>query len=220
MEFRVIGAANDRRRWLARRHELIGASEAASLWPEVTTRFHNRDVLLQRKVLRSRGAREDPAKFHMFWGTLHEDDIIEAINIGEVDGLPLLRWGDSGEPAEGFRCMVWGKLCVRRDAEFIGATPDAVAGPGLLVEVKNPTEKNWMYWRKGPPWAYWAQVQHQMLVTGADQVTVAARFGARGCVHLWPVERHQSWIEEHEVRCRDFWAEVKAGRRARKQEVA
>lgn len=223
MTYRIVGHSSDRTAWENRRHESIGASVAANLWADRFPDFfdYGWDTLLDAKVRRVSLAKERPEKHDMWWGTKLERIVCEALNEGyDKDGNPLLRWGyANANPAEPFPCMLWGEHLVFEELPFISCTPDAVAGHGLLVEIKAPRSgSRGKYWRGGVPLSIWMQCQHQILVTGADQVTVAAAFGGRGNVHLFPVEPDLAWQDEHLARCCEFWDSVEKARNAMDQE--
>jgi len=93
---------------------------------------------------------EQVETWQMKWGIEHEQDAREIYEDSRGCNVTL----------PGFVKM--------KDYDFIGCTPDGVVDEGGLLEIKAPQAKaHFDHLRNGIPPKYFAQVQFQMMVTGA-----------------------------------------------------
>lgn len=88
--------------------------------------------------------------------------------------------------------------------DFIGCTPDGMIGDGLL-EIKSPQPKAHLdYLINGIPPQYFAQVQFQMMVTGAkwcDFMTFNPEFPVKHIAKVWRIEQDKEFQSELLQRC-------------------
>ena len=125
---------------------------------------------------------------------------IQAAIIGEyepMEATAIMQSGHILEPvaAQWFAddsemSMLPSRFCRHEDHPFITATPDRfdASDPETLVEIKR--HRNEVYSQYGDdgsdeiPASEWIQVQHQMLVTGAERVLLVVLFGDESALQL------------------------------------
>jgi putative phage-type endonuclease len=77
-------------------------------------------------------------------------------------------------------------------------------GPGVL-ECKNVSEQFYRYWPEGAPHAiHWAQVQHQLDVTGYNWGEIGALIGGHAFIRF-PIEPDREWINYKNEELEHFW---------------
>lgn len=184
----VLPAGAPREEWLAKRREGIGSSDAPAVLG--ISPFSSPLKVYAEKI----GAMEDrEASEAMKWGHLLEPLIVS--EFGKEVNRPV---------------QMDGSLIRSGSTPFLQATLDAMqsksAGDPGVLEVK-ATGFRAGDWKEGVPRHVFAQVQHQLAVTGLDWGSVAVLLN--GCSLKWAdVERDQSFIDmmlEHEEK---FWKRV------------
>ncbi len=110
-----------------------------------------------------------------------------------------------------------GEPAVHHEHKWLSATPDFIhhltPAPGMkgwLLEVKTASEFSADKWEAGPPLGYLVQAQHQMLVTGAAQCTIAAMIGFTR-PRWWDIPADPEFHELLLRECLKFWACVESG---------
>lgn len=185
--------------WKSGRTFTLGASQSIALFPEWCPPYISRDKLIREKVYGENTFEQHPSRAAE-WGSALEDDIIDMVNQG---------FHDAGEPLPPVLPHPQTETWVSEDYPWLSCTPDAYMGAGWLAEVKAVSgfqRKEWKW--AGVPIKYQVQCQHQMIVSGAERVTLLVGFGARGDVgvfHLYPQPRLQQDIIDTS---RAFWEEV------------
>lgn len=182
----------NRANWLAFRDSVIGASESAALMDAHPwlTRFQ----LWSQKI-----GLEDPqdATIPMRVGLALENLISEMYQ--EETNRPVENPGDF-------------TVFVRDETPFIGCTLDRwtlIDGELCPLELKAVAMAKQSEWENGPPEHYGIQLQHQMLVTGASNSSIAVLVGNRE--FLWcDVPAKPDFQTELVKACTEFWALVKS----------
>ncbi len=174
--------------WLKYRRTGIGASEIAI--PLGVNRWGSEIRLYAEKI--GEIEPDDKESERMEWGRRLEPVIITAF--AERTGLQITPCG----------------LLIRsKEHPWAGATLDAVLKPqpnepDIPVEVKNSSSYNAEEWSEGPPDHYMAQIQHQMLVTGAPFAYIVCLLGGNKMV--WAkVDRDETWINRIIYHGERFW---------------
>lgn len=108
-----------------------------------------------------------------------------------------------------------GYLFRHKTLKHLLATPDAIVGPGTLLECK--TCARWAEQKWGdegtdhiPP-AYMCQVQYQMGVMGADSCWVAVFFRHSDEFQFYKIDRNQVLIARLFAAANQFWEQVRSG---------
>jgi len=192
--YEVICDASDRERWLAARRSGIGASEAAALvgehaWLDVA-----------RLVAVKRGLLEEPDGVERLeWGLRHEATIADAYASPRYAGRAVYPGGLLLRSVE----HPWALTTLDRwtDHPTHGRVPLELKA----LEVYRAEE-----WTHGPPPTYWWQCQHQMLVTGAPCVSIAALLGVHRLVWC-DVDRDEAAIRRLIIRGPEVWRLVQSG---------
>jgi putative phage-type endonuclease len=192
----LVCSTDDRADWLARRQMGIGASEIAMVLGEAPKAWGGALSLYARKI----GAYErDLSDVEaVFWGNKLEAPILEAYEERtgrrtRKDGL-LLR----------SKAHPWA-LATLDGRTWLPAN-DAQPWP---LEVKNVSVFKAEEWLDGPPPHYYLQIQHQMLVVGAEKATIAALLGGQRMV--WAdVPRDETTIRKIIYHGERFWQRVQA----------
>lgn len=195
--------------WKHERLKGITASEAAALWAaeiadvtdgEQSFSWESPYSLWTAKLGASRDFDEDNEL--LYWGQVLEPIIAD--EYARRFGRALEDWGRHA-------------LLVSRERPHLRATLDRVIldtgdgrGPGVL-ECKNTSAFLLRHWSDGrPPERVWAQVQHQLAVTGWSWGVAAALLGGSRYLAV-PVLCDDEWITEHLRRVDDLWARVVSG---------
>jgi putative phage-type endonuclease len=192
LPFTEVCSSRDRTHWLDQRRTGIGASEVAALigaseWASPLSLY------AQKLGIAPDDAGDSEA---MEWGTRLEPAIIQAF--GE-------RTGRDVEPC--------GLLLRSAEFPFALATLDAWCigddGARWPLEIKTTGAHRAEAWEDGPPPAYVAQVQWQMLVAGCERATVACLIGGQRMV--WAdMDRDPVLLSQMVAAARDFWACVES----------
>lgn len=191
--FEVLCPSSAREPWLAARKLGIGSSDAPGILG--LSPFASPLSVYVDKLGLSEDREQSEA---MKWGSILEPLIVQEFS------------AETGRKAERT-----GELLRSREHPFQLATLDAVQhepansrGPGVL-EVK---ATGWRAgdWTEGVPEHVFAQVQHQLCVTGWDWASVAVLIG--GCKLLWAdVTRDEHFIDEVLLPAEtEFWRRVEA----------
>ena len=81
-----------------------------------------------------------------------------------------------------------------------------------VVELKTAAFKKLHEWTDSePPQAYWAQVQHQLYVTGFPIGWLFGLVGGRH-LHVFRIERDEEFMERRAEACENFMEGVRNGR--------
>lgn len=189
-----VCSSRDRDAWLAARRTGIGASEAAALVGEHAW------LSLSRLVAEKRGLFADEAAVERFeWGLRHEPTILAAYASPRYAGRETLAHGKLLRSAE----HPWAIATL--DGETLHPVHGWIPWEAKSVEVFRSDE-----WQHGPPPTYWWQCQHQMLVTGAPCVSIAALLGVHRLVWC-DVDRDEAAIRRLALRGPEVWALVQSG---------
>lgn len=179
--------------WQALRREGIGASEAAAIMG--VSPWRSPLQLWAEKT----GAIEPPELEGEWieWGHRLEPAILEAYRD---------RTGRHTEPS---REMLWSDEHRWAFATLDGWTTDTHPHRWPL-EVKNVSGWKADEWEDGPPAHYVTQLEHQMLVSGADRATIVALLGGQRLVWC-DVMRDEQRIRKLAHHCAKFWESVEQG---------
>ena len=180
----------DRETWLRRRMEGIGSSDAAGVlgcspWTDAVRIYCAKigRMLQQEETAEMRRGREMEPKIRALYAERHPEHAV--VDLGEWTIL---------------RALVTPYL----QATIDGAITGDPRGPGVM-EIK--TSRSDRGWSSGPPIQYVAQVQHQILVTGATWAVVAVLFGGSDYLE-YPVSRDEELIALMVGRESEFWSRV------------
>lgn len=110
-----------------------------------------------------------------------------------------------------------GTFTILRDTErpWMFTTLDRIVVDRGALECKSANFAGWQIkhdWLEGPPLSYLIQAQHQMAVTGAEVVDIAALVGVFG-FFIFEITRDQAFIEQLVEAERRFWQENVLARR-------
>jgi putative phage-type endonuclease len=187
--YEVVCASADRDEWLGHRASGIGASEAAHLlgwgWGSPLELYSRKLGLLAEK--------EDTEA--MWWGRELEAKVAQRY------GIVTARW-----------YAMEGNLIRSSEFPFAIATLDAwtrdhqTANPWPL-EIKTASAFVAEDWEHGPPPAYLAQVQWQMMVAGSTKASVACLLGGQRLVWC-DVERDEGMIDRLVTAGAEMWDRI------------
>jgi putative phage-type endonuclease len=189
-----VCSSRDRDAWLAARRTGIGASEAAALIGEHAW------LSLARLVGEKRGLFTDDAAVERFeWGLRHEPTILAAYSSTRYAGRETKPHGTL------LRSLAHPWAIATLDGVTLHPVHGWIPWEAKSTEVYRGDE-----WQNGAPPTYWWQCQHQMLVTGAPCVSIAALLGVHRLV--WDdVERDEAAIRRLILRGPEVWAMVESG---------
>lgn len=110
-----------------------------------------------------------------------------------------------------------GTFTILRDPDrpWMFTTLDRIVVDRGALECKSANFAGWQIkhdWLEGPPLSYLVQAQHQMAVTGADVVDIAALVGVFG-FFIFEITRDDAFIEQLIEAERRFWEENVMARR-------
>jgi putative phage-type endonuclease len=190
LPYRVVGDSADRDDWLKARRCGIGASEISAVLGE--NPWSSPFTLWARKVGR---APEQDETEPMFLGKELEATILRLYSHERYAHRPVKPAGLLLQSVE----HPWA-LCTL-DGETVHPKHATIPLEAKLVAAFSADE-----WTEGPPDHYHAQIQQQMLVTGAACASVAALIGNR---FVWcDVERDQTTINRIIYHGSRFWQSV------------
>lgn len=185
-----------REEWLAARLTGIGGSDAAALMG--VSPFKSCLQVWAEK----RGIGEPIAETErMRWGHRHEPTIAAAF-LEENPGAALIDHGDFTIARNTAHPYLYATL--DREVRLPGR-----ATPGVF-EIKTTDARYARDWEDSVPRAYWVQVQHQMLVTGAGWGVLAVLIGGNDFRHF-EIERDDAFCAELAARAATFWQQVESG---------
>lgn len=187
----------DRKAWLQERKKGIGGSDVAAILG--IDSFRTPVMVYEDKISTEVDDQDnkpnDPKTALMYWGTVFEDDILDAYE--EITGYSVRR--DVGSWAH-------------PDKPWLLASLDGVTvidGEQVIVEAKN------IEWDRNGEWGepdtdvisprYMCQVQHYLNVTGLKKAHVAARIS--GILKVYKINRDDALIADIEEELRYFWFE-------------
>lgn len=194
--YEIVCDTDDEQEWLAHRSEGIGASEVGALL--------------------GIGHRSSPVKlFYEKLGILEPDDLSD---------IEAVQWGHTLEPviADVFAKRTGRKVVRGRKHRFqtlrskehpwamasLDFWNDAGGGEIVPLEVKNVTAYKAEDWINGAPDYFLAQIQQQLLVTGARKGTSACLLGGNRL--LWcDVDRDEMLVRKIVFHATVFWERVK-----------
>jgi putative phage-type endonuclease len=195
-----VADSDDRAAWLRIRRTGIGASEAAiiigeSRWKTPARLWTEKRALLEVEEDVPDG---DTAEY-LEWGLRHEPTILAAYSSERYANRPASRVG---------------KLLRSRAHAWSFATLDAwtIHPDHGRIPLELKTSEVWRSeaWADGCPRAYWWQLQHQMMVTGAPCASIACLLGVHRLV--WDdVERDEFAIDRLRFAGARFWDRVERG---------
>jgi putative phage-type endonuclease len=187
----------NRKAWLQKRKKGIGGSDVAAILG--IDSFRTPVMVYEDKISTEIDDQEnkpnDPKTALMYWGTVFEDDILDAYE--EVTGYTVERnigsWAHPDKP--------W--LLASLDGVTV------IDGEQVIVEAKN------IEWDRNGEWGepetdvisprYMCQVQHYLNVTGLKKAHVAARIS--GILRVYKINRDDALIADIEEELRYFWFE-------------
>ena len=180
MDYEIIGDSRDRESWLALRRQGIGGSDAPAILG-LTSWASPASVQADKW-----GLLEEPDKAeHLRWGQRLEAAILE----GLADEI-----GKEVKP--------FGLLIRSKEHPFMVCTPDGET-EGIFVQAKNTIRAD--QWRDGPPERVWAQVQHEMAVSGHPRCIVVALLLGNRLAWCY-VDRDEKFIADVLIPAeREFW---------------
>lgn len=191
MSYEIVCDSTDREAWLAARRAGIGSSDAPGVLgispftSPLSVYADKLGLMLDREATEA-----------MKWGTRLEPLIIE--EFGQETGRKVARASQLIRSTE----RPWQLATLDAEQEALGR-----ANTGAL-EIK-ATGFRAGDWTEGVPRHVYAQVQHQLDVTGYDWGSVAVLMF--GCRMLWSdVERDDAFIEKMRAAELDFWNRVQA----------
>ena len=184
--FEIIGDSDERDEWLKLRRTGIGGSDAPAIlglspWASPMSVQADKWGLLD----------EPEEAEHLRWGRRLESAILE----GLADEF-------------GEEIIPHGYLLRSTRHPFMLCTPDGRSAAGTWVQAKNTVLAS--EWDEGPPERVWVQCQHEMAVTGAQEmVAVALLMGRR--LAWQTVKRDPAFIDERLIPAEQaFWAATQA----------
>ena len=186
----VTEAPSGSAEWLEARKSGIGASDIAAVLG--ISPFKSALELYAEKI--GEEHIEEPQGENMTWGLLLEPVIVAEFG---------RRTGRVVEPA--------GKLLRSTEEPWALATPDAwcVNGTRWPLQIKTTGGHRAADWENGTPEHIVAQVQHEMIVTGADKATVACLIGGNRMV--WEdVPADPTWRNRILRAGAEFWDRVQS----------
>jgi len=185
-DFRVVCSTEERAWWLKARQQYIGASDAAAILGE-NPWSSPMDVYASKLGLDDVDHDvPEPA----YWGLRLENILI-----------------DEFQRRTNLQAFPWGELIVSKERPWQAATIDGVVDPNGILEIKC-TKLAWR-WDEGlPPYVY-AQVQHQLSVTGFQNAHVAVLFNGNE-FYQKAVPRDEEYIEFLNEKEREFWDKLRA----------
>ena len=189
--YRVIGKAAEREHWLDARSLGIGASEIAGVLG-ISAWVSPFSLYLQKT------RQVEPPNL----------DDVERVQWGNILEEPIAReYGRrSGRVYE-----MHGKLLQSTEHPWALCTLDALTTDGAAaswpLEIKTASEFKASDWTDGAPEVYYAQIQQQMLVTGAKKATIACLLGGQQLVWC-DVERDEMMIRRIVHHGERFWQRV------------
>lgn len=151
--------SDERDRWLGARRAGFGASEAAAIVGESRWSDPGKVYAIKLGLLQ-----EDDGLERLEWGLRHEPTILAAYSSPRYAGRRS--WADR-------------RLLRSRDWSWALCTLDAwtEAPAAIPLELKTTDSRNADDWADGCPREYFWQLQHQMLVTGAERASIACLIG-------------------------------------------
>lgn len=185
----VVGSADDRVPWLEARRTGIGASEIAGVCGE--SRWMSPYSVWARKT--GRLPEQDETE-PMLWGKL-----LEPVVLAEYARR-------TGRGAERHGKLIRSKAHPWAIASLDGFTwtDPSVRWP---LEIKTASAYVTDEWEEGPPPAYYLQIQHQLLVTGAPKATSACLLGGQRFVWC-DVERDAIAINRIIAKGSEMWSRI------------
>lgn len=174
----------DRRQWHNWRKEGIGSSDAAILM----------------------GVSPYKSAYHLYLEKVSTEDVVEYNTVATSHGKehePIVRsWLE-----DTFHLLLKEDWVIGEESSWMRASLDAVSLDGKQIyEIKCPysNEKDHLLAKKGEiPEKYYPQVQHQMMVTGAKEITYVSFF--RGDYQLCTVKRDDKYIKKLKEVEKNFW---------------
>lgn len=191
LPYEVVCSSSDEREWLEARKSGIGASEIACVlginpWKSDLTLYAEKVGAVEPEDL------SDVERVE--WGKLLEPVIVQ------VFGKRAVR-----------QVRAHGTLLRSTEHPWALATLDAECSDDgqswWPLEIKTTSAFNADDWAEGPPEHYAAQVQQQLLVTGAAKATVACLLGGQRLVWC-DVERDETTIRKIAHQGERFWQRV------------
>jgi putative phage-type endonuclease len=209
----------NRKAWLQERKKGIGGSDVAAILGIDSFRtpvmvYEDKNSL---EIDDQDNKPNDPKTALMYWGTVFEDDILDAYE--EVTGCKVERDMENMEvnAKKIYRENVFVGLIAHPTKPWLLASLDGMAvidGEQVIVEAKN------IEWDRNGEWGesetdviaprYMCQVQHYLNVTGLKKAHVAARIS--GILKVYKINRDDALIADIEEELRYFWFE-KLGKR-------
>lgn len=147
---------------------------------------------------------------------------VGAVEPADLSDVEAVTWGKVLEPIVGAQYSVRtgrryspaGELLRSLEHPWALCTLDGWTGPargegpgGWPLEIKTTSAFRAEEWAEGPPEHYYVQIQHQMLVTGSKQVTIACLLGGQRLVWC-DVERDEAMIRRIIYHGERFWQTV------------
>ncbi len=188
--FTAVCDTNDRAAWLKARSGYIGASDAAAILGE-NPWSSAMDLYADKLQIDSSGDHDPPEP--AYWGLRFQDILISEFQ--KRTKIPAHPWEE---------------LVVSKERPWQSATCDAVTGgPGDegILEVKC-TRLSWN-WDEGLPPYVFAQIQHQLSVTGFSRAHVAVLFNGNA-FYQKAVPRAEEYIQFLNEKELEFWDRLKA----------
>lgn len=147
---------------------------------------------------------------------------VGAVEPEDLSDVEAVTWGKVLEPVVGAQYAIRtgrryspaGELLRSIEHPWALCTLDGWTGPargegpgGWPLEIKTTSAFNAEEWADGPPEHYHVQIQHQMLVTGSQRVTIACLLGGQRLVWC-DVDRDETTIRRIVYNGERFWRRV------------
>ena len=182
----------DKKRWLKRRGEGLGSSDAPIVlniapWSSRIQLWGEKSGLVEPEELKGD---------YLDWGNKME---------------PLIADEFAGRTGREVLELPTHSVYRNRDRPHLLASPDRLQvfpdGEIGILELKNVSGFKAGEWEDEPPLHYQVQVQHQLLVTGMKRASIAALIGGNKFVHF-DVEVNAHFTDKLIAECEVFWGYV------------
>lgn len=186
---------NEREKWLEWRHLGIGSSDSAAI--------HQESPYMTRYELGQQKLKKEYTEIPSNWAMQKGNDL-EPIARKEFAALYNIE-NNTNETFEP-------KLVQMADYEFMRASLDGCSEDGnVIIEIKYQGRENHEASSKGIiPRNYFIQMQHQLLVSGAELCHFVSFDGKT--MHTQKVFPDLEFMKKHIELCTDFWDAVKQGK--------
>lgn len=180
--------------WIDERRKGIGSSDAAGVMRESTW------TSPLQVYWAKRGLRDDGDTTWLRIGKALEDGVAQLF--ADETGIAAMNPGAFSILRN--RARPW-ELCTLDRVALDPADPTACP---LEIKTSNAFVKD--DWRDGVPRAYWIQVQHQLMVTGAPRGFIAVLLGGAEFKHA-EIVRDEGFIATLRAECEALWLRITSG---------